>query len=66
MEEDVSWPVYRLMDENIRATLTSSLPGQILIFSEHLDRTIFGMLPFKPSKLHGLKKSMPIPNWTSS
>jgi PAS domain S-box-containing protein len=41
MEEDVSWPAYRLLDENIQATLRSGLPGEILIFSEHLDRDYF-------------------------
>jgi PAS domain S-box-containing protein len=36
-EEDISWPVYRMIDENIRATLRAGLPGGVLIFSEHLD-----------------------------
>ncbi len=37
MEEDVSWPVFRLIDENLRATLREGLPGRVQIFSEHLD-----------------------------
>jgi PAS domain S-box-containing protein len=56
MEEDVSWPVYRLMDENIRATLTSSLPGQILIFSEHLDRDHFRDVAIQTEQIAWIKK----------
>jgi PAS domain S-box-containing protein len=56
MEEDVSWPVYRLMDENIRATLTSSLPGQILIFSEHLDRDHFRDVAIQTEQVAWIKK----------
>ena len=36
-EEDVSWPIFRLMDENLRATLRDGLGGHVQIFSEHLD-----------------------------
>ena len=41
MQEDVSWPAFRLMEENIRATLRSASPGSLLIFSEHLNRVHF-------------------------
>jgi PAS domain S-box-containing protein len=41
MEEDISWPAFKLMDENIRATLNPGWPSRILIFSEHLDRDHF-------------------------
>jgi PAS domain S-box-containing protein len=41
MEEDISWPAFKLMDENIRATLNHGWPSRILIFSEHLDRDHF-------------------------
>jgi PAS domain S-box-containing protein len=41
MQEDISWPVFRLIDENVRATLRSGLPGGVLVFSEHLDRSHF-------------------------
>ncbi len=36
-EEDVSWPIFRLMDENLRSTLRDGLGGGVQIFSEHLD-----------------------------
>ena len=36
-EEDVSWPIFRLMDESLRSTLRNGLPGRVQIFSEHLD-----------------------------
>ena len=41
MQEDVSWPAFRLIDENARATLRAGLPGGVLFFSEHLDRSHF-------------------------
>lgn len=56
MEEDVSWPVYKLMDENIRATLKSGLPGQILIFSEHLDRDHFRDIAIQTEQIAWIKK----------
>jgi PAS domain S-box-containing protein len=37
MQEDVTFPVFRLIDENVRATLSRGLPGGVLIFSEHMD-----------------------------
>jgi PAS domain S-box-containing protein len=40
-QEDVSWPLFRSIDENIRSTLRSGLPAGTLIFSEHLDRVHF-------------------------
>jgi len=36
MQEDTSWPVFRLIDENLRTTLLQGTPG-VLIFSEHMD-----------------------------
>jgi PAS domain S-box-containing protein len=41
MQEDVSWPAFRLIEENIRAALRSASPGSLLIFSEHLNRVHF-------------------------
>jgi PAS domain S-box-containing protein len=41
LEEDLSWPVFRAIDENVRATLREGSPGGVLIFSEHLDRVHF-------------------------
>jgi len=37
MQEDVTFPVFRLIDENVRTTLRRGLPGGVLIFSEHMD-----------------------------
>ncbi len=56
MEEDVSWPVYSLVDENIRATLKSGLPGEILIFSEHLDRDHFRDIAIQTEQIAWIKK----------
>src|SRR5271154_641174 len=56
MEEDVSWPVYSLVDENIRATLKSGLPGGILIFSEHLDRDHFRDIAIQTEQIAWTKK----------
>jgi PAS domain S-box-containing protein len=41
LQEDVSWPVFRLIDENLRITLRNGLPAGIQIFGEHLDRSHF-------------------------
>ena len=41
MQEDLSWPVFRRIDENIRATLQRGSPEGILIYSEHMDRIHF-------------------------
>src|SRR5579863_3337444 len=41
LEEDLSWPVFRLIDENLRATLREDSPGGVRVFSEHLDRVHF-------------------------
>lgn len=40
-QEDLTWPAYRLIDENARTTLRAESPEGILIFSEHLDRVHF-------------------------
>ena len=58
MEEDVSWPVYSLVDENIRATLKSGLPGEILIFSEHLDRDHFRDIAIQTEQIAWIKKKV--------
>ena len=41
LQEDVSWPVFRLIHENLSATLQEGLPNGVQIFTEHLDRTHF-------------------------
>src|SRR5277367_3941359 len=40
-QEDLTWPAYRLIDENARTTLRAGSTEGILIFSEHLDRVHF-------------------------
>ncbi len=40
-QEDLSWPAFRLIDENVRTTLRTGSPQGILIFSEHMDRVHF-------------------------
>jgi PAS domain S-box-containing protein len=40
-QEDLTWPAYRLIDENARIALRAGSPEEILIFSEHLDRVHF-------------------------
>src|ERR1700757_249245 len=41
LQEDLSWPMFRMVDENIRATLRHGSPEGVLVFSEHLDRIHF-------------------------
>jgi len=40
-ENDSSWPAYRLVVENARATLRAGSPGEIFILDEHPDRVLF-------------------------
>lgn len=37
LQEDLSWPIFQIIDENVRATLRSGLPGGAVVFSEHMD-----------------------------
>lgn len=41
MQEDLSWPIFRTIDENARATLRNGSPDGVVIFSEHMDRIHF-------------------------
>jgi PAS domain S-box-containing protein len=41
MQEDLSWPIFRHIDENIRVALLHGAPDGILIFSEPMDRIHF-------------------------
>ena len=41
LQEDLSWPLFRQVDENVRATLLRGSPEGILIFSEHMNRAHF-------------------------
>ncbi len=40
-QEDLTWPMFRSIEESTRTTLRSGSPDGILIFSEHLDRIHF-------------------------
>jgi PAS domain S-box-containing protein len=55
-EEDVSWPVFRLRDENLRATLRDGLGGRVQIFSEHLDVEHFPDLAIQAEQTAWIKK----------
>ena len=41
MQEDLSWPNFRAIDENARASLRAGSPDGFVIFSEHLARIHF-------------------------
>jgi PAS domain S-box-containing protein len=56
MEEDISWPVFKLIDENIRTTLHNGWPGKILIFSEHLDQDHFRDPAIQAEQIAWIKK----------
>ncbi len=56
LEEDLSWPAFRLIDENARAALRAGSPGGILIFSEHLDRVHFPNPAIQAEQLDWIKK----------
>jgi hypothetical protein len=56
MEEDVNWPIFRLIDENARATLRRGSPGGILIFGEHLDLAHFPDPAIQAEHLAWIKK----------
>jgi PAS domain S-box-containing protein len=55
-EEDLSWPIFRLMDENLRATLRDGLGGRVQIFSEHLDVEHFPDLAIQAEQTAWIKK----------
>jgi PAS domain S-box-containing protein len=56
LEEDISWPAFRLIDENIRAVLRGGLPGRIQIFGEHLDVGHFPDPAIQAEQLAWIKK----------
>jgi PAS domain S-box-containing protein len=41
MEEDVTWPAFRLINENLQSTLRRGTPEGIVVFAEHLDLAHF-------------------------
>lgn len=56
MQEDVNWPAFRLIDDNIRAALRSGSPAGIVIFSEHLDHSHFQDPAIQAEQLEWIKK----------
>jgi PAS domain S-box-containing protein len=41
MEEDVTWPAFRLINDNLQSTLRRGTPEGIVVFAEHLDLAHF-------------------------
>ncbi len=56
MQEDISWPASRLIDENARAALPTGFPGGILVFSEYLDRVHFPDPQFQAQQVAGIQR----------
>jgi hypothetical protein len=56
MQEDLSFPIFRAIDENLRATLRDGAPEGILIFSEHLDRIHFPDPEVQAQREAGIKQ----------
>ena len=56
MQEDLSWPLFRAIDENVRATLQNGSPGGILIFGEHLDRIHFPDPQLQAQRVTGIQQ----------
>src|SRR5271169_1659099 len=55
-QEDLTWPAYRLIDENARTTLRTGLPEGILIFSEHMDRVHFPDAQFQEQQIAWIQR----------
>jgi PAS domain S-box-containing protein len=55
-QEDLTWPAYRLIDENARATLRAGLHEGVLIFSEHLDRVHFPDPQFQEQQIAWIQR----------
>ena len=56
MQEDISWPAFRLIDENARTVLRAGLPPGSLIFSEHLDRVHFSDPQFQAQQAADIQR----------
>jgi PAS domain S-box-containing protein len=56
LEEDVHWPAFHLIDENLRAVLRGGSPAGIAIFSEHLDRVHFRDAALQAEQVAWIKK----------
>ncbi len=56
MQEDISWPAFRLIDENARTVLRTGLPPGSLIFSEHLDRVHFSDPKFQAQQAADIQR----------
>jgi ABC-type uncharacterized transport system substrate-binding protein len=55
-QEDLSWPAFRLIDENARTTLRRGSPAGILIFTEHMDRIHFPDPEFQGQQVTWIQK----------
>jgi PAS domain S-box-containing protein len=56
MQEDISWPAFRLINENARTALRPGLPEGSLVFSEHLDRVYFSDPQFQAQQMAGIQR----------
>lgn len=56
MQEDISWPAFRLIDENARTVLRTGLPQGSVVFSEHLDRVHFPDPEFQAQQAAGIQR----------
>jgi PAS domain S-box-containing protein len=56
MQEDISWPAYRLIGENARSTLRAGFSGEVVVFSEHLDRVYFPDPQFQAQQAAGIQR----------
>jgi PAS domain S-box-containing protein len=56
MQEDVSWPAFRLINENARAALRAGLPEGSMVFTEHLDRVYFPDPQFQAQEAAGIQR----------
>jgi PAS domain S-box-containing protein len=55
-QEDLTWPAYRLIDENARAALRAGSHEGVLIFSEHLDRVHFPDPQFQEQQIAWIQR----------
>ncbi len=59
MQEDLSWPLFKAIDDNVRATMqhgSPDAPDAVLIFGEHLDRIHFPDLQMQAERVAVIKK----------
>ncbi len=56
MQEDNTWPAFRLVNENARAALRGGLPEGSVVFTEHLDRVYFPDAQFQAQEAAGIQR----------